>query len=54
MATDILKYIGIAAGLIALFLIVTNSQGATSAINALSSANTNAILALQGRNPALR
>lgn len=51
MNLDIMKYLGIAAFLIALFLILQNARGATSAINALSSANTNAILALQGRQP---
>lgn len=48
---DIAKYLGILFGLIALYLIVSNGQQSTGVIQALSSANTNAIMALQGRTP---
>jgi len=51
MASDFLKYLGIIAFLIFVYLVVVNYAGAKSVIGALSSANTNAILALQGRNP---
>lgn len=48
---DFAKYMGFAFLLILIFLVVSNWQGASKIINSLSSANTNAILALQGRNP---
>lgn len=51
MGADILKYIGVVAMLIFVYLVVANGANATKVINALSGANTNAILALQGRNP---
>jgi len=47
----LMKYLGILALLIFVFLVVSNGPQATRVINALSGANTNAILALQGRNP---
>lgn len=46
-----LKYLGLVFLLILVYLVVVNGQAATRVINALSGANTNAILALQGRNP---
>jgi hypothetical protein len=51
MGADLLKYMGIVAFLVFVYLVVINYSGAKSVIGALSSANTNAILALQGRNP---
>lgn len=51
MGADFLKYLGIISFLIFVYLVVVNYNGAKSVISALSSANTNAILALQGRNP---
>jgi len=48
---EFMKYLGIVSFLIFVFLVVTYGQGAKTVINALSGANTNAILALQGRNP---
>lgn len=51
MAADFLKYLGIIAFLIFVYLVVVHGEGAKSVINALSGANTNAILALQGRTP---
>jgi len=48
---EFMKYLGIVAFLIFVYLVVVNYQGAKSVIGALSSANTNAILALQGRQP---
>jgi hypothetical protein len=51
MNADFLKYLGAIAFLIFVYLVVANGNGATGVINALSRANTNAILALQGRTP---
>jgi hypothetical protein len=51
MGADFLKYLGVIALLIFVYLVVSNGANATRVINALSGANTNAILALQGRNP---
>lgn len=48
---DLGKYMGFAFLLILVYLVVFNGQNSTRVINALSGANTNAILALQGRNP---
>lgn len=45
------KYLGLAFLLILVYLVVVNGQASTRVINALSGANTNAILALQGRTP---
>lgn len=46
-----MKYVSLAGLLILVYLIVVNGQNSTRVINALSGANTNAILALQGRTP---
>lgn len=43
------NYIAGALALIALYLIVVNASQSAQVLNALSSANTNAIRALQGR-----
>lgn len=51
MGADILKYIGVVALLIFVYLVIKGGQSSTAVINALSGANTNAILALQGRDP---
>lgn len=51
---EFMKYLGIVAFLVFVYLVVINGAGATAVINALSGANTNAILALQGRNPQAR
>lgn len=48
---DFAKYLGVVFLLILVYLVVVNGQLSTKVINSLSSANTNAILALQGRNP---
>lgn len=48
MNADIAKYLGGAGFLIFVYLVVKNYQGSTQVISALSSANTNAITALQG------
>lgn len=48
---DFAKYMGYVFLLILVYLVVLNAQLATKVINSLSSANTNAILALQGRDP---
>lgn len=48
---EFMKYLGILAFLIFVYLVVVNGEKATRVINALSGANTNAILALQGRDP---
>lgn len=47
----LMKYLGIIFILILVYLVVINGQASTRVINALSGANTNAILALQGRTP---
>jgi len=47
------RYLEIAFLLILVYLLVVNGQSSTQVINALSGANTNAILALQGRTPSL-
>lgn len=44
-----MKYMGYAFLLILVYLVVANGSLATKVINSLSSANVNAILALQGR-----
>jgi hypothetical protein len=44
-----MKYIGIAGGLIFVYLVVRNGNDSSNVINALSKANVNAITALQGR-----
>jgi len=46
-----MKYLGMIGLLIFVYLVVFNGDKSTKVINALSGANTNAILALQGRNP---
>ncbi len=51
---DFAKYMGFAFLLILVFLVVSNGQAASKVINALSGANTNAILALQGRQPSMQ
>lgn len=51
MGADIMKYIGIVALLVFVYLVVINAAGSTKVINSLSGLNTNAILALQGRTP---
>lgn len=51
MSGDFLKYLGGIFFLIFVYLVVANGANATKVINALSGANTNAILALQGRQP---
>lgn len=48
---DFAKYLSLVGLLILVYLVVANGQNATSVINSLSGANTNAILALQGRTP---
>lgn len=53
MGGDILKYISVASLLILVFLLIQGGQTTTGIINALSGANTNAILALQGRTPGI-
>ena len=45
----VLTYIGIAAGLIFLYLLLTNGKNAIGLLGALSTANIGAIKALQGR-----
>lgn len=49
MSSDFAKYLGIAGGLIFVYLVIYYDRGSTSVINSLSKANTNTILALQGR-----
>jgi hypothetical protein len=51
MNADVMKYLGGIFFLIFIYLVVSNGQNATKVINSLSGANTNAILALQGRTP---
>lgn len=51
MGGDLMKYISLAGLLILVYLLVFYGDKSTRVINALSGANTNAILALQGRNP---
>lgn len=51
MNADFLKYLSIIFILIFVFLVVSNGSASTNVLNSLSRANTNAILALQGRNP---
>lgn len=53
MNADIMKYIGGAFFLIFVYLVVKNGSQSTSIIQALSKANSNTILALQGNNPTL-
>lgn len=48
---EFMKYLGIVAFLVFVYLVVVHGEGAKTVINSLSSANTNAILALQGRSP---
>lgn len=45
----LVTYMGIAAGLIFLYLVLSNGDRAVSLTNALSTANVGAIKALQGR-----
>lgn len=45
----LMAYIGIAAGLIFLYLVLTNAQGATGLLQTAGSVGTNQIKALQGR-----
>lgn len=42
------QWISVVALLVFVYLVVRNASGASSVISSLSSANTNAILALQG------
>jgi hypothetical protein len=46
---EFMKYLGIVAFLVFVYLVVTNGSAAAGVIGSLSKANTNAILALQGR-----
>lgn len=48
---DLKAYLQIAFVLILVYLVVANGNASTGVINSLSGANTNAILALQGRQP---
>lgn len=48
-----LKYFGIVAGLIFLYLVVEHASQSATVIRSLSGANVNAILALQGRQPSV-
>lgn len=50
---DLAKWMSVVFLLVLVYLVVANGQSSTRVINALSSANTNAILALQGRTPSL-
>lgn len=47
---DFLKYLSLAFLLILVYLLVQNASGTSKVIGSLSNANTNAILALQGRS----
>lgn len=49
---DFMKYLSIISLLILVYLVVNNAPGTSTVIKALSGANTNAILALQGRSNA--
>jgi hypothetical protein len=51
MSADFLKYLSVIALLIFVYLVVSNGSNSTQVLNSLSRANTNAILALQGRTP---
>jgi hypothetical protein len=51
MNGDVMKYLGMIGLLIFVYLVVYNGDKSTKVIKALSGANTNAILALQGRDP---
>lgn len=53
MGGDLMKYISGAGLLILVYLLVQGGSTTTNIINGLSRANTNAILALQGRSPGL-
>ena len=53
MNSDVMKYLGGAGFLIFVYLVVRNASGTTQVLNAISSANTNAILALQGNRPGI-
>lgn len=51
MNADFMKYLGFVGLLVFTYLVVFNSDKSKTVINSLSAANTNAILALQGRTP---
>jgi hypothetical protein len=51
MGADIGKWMGIVFILVMVYLVIKGGSASTSIINSLSGANTNAILALQGRDP---
>ena len=51
MNADVMKYLGIIGGLIFVYLVIVNASCSTSVINGISKANTNMIMALQGRQP---
>lgn len=46
---EFMKYLGIVAFLVFIYLVVNNASAAANVIGSLSKANTNTILALQGR-----
>lgn len=48
MGADFMKYLGIVAGLVFVYLVVKNGQATQGVLKTLSGVNTNAILALQG------
>lgn len=51
MKDVVMQWIGAVVLLVFVYLVVKNGNDATRVINALSGANTNAILALQGNTP---
>lgn len=51
MGADFMKYMGLIGLLIFVYLVVSNGNNASQVLNSISKANTNAILALQGRQP---
>jgi hypothetical protein len=46
---EFMKYLGIVAFLVFIYLVVEHAQQSANVITSLSKANTNTILALQGR-----
>lgn len=51
MKEVVMQWIGVVALLVFVYLVVRNGNDASNVIGALSKANTNAILALQGNRP---
>lgn len=51
MSGDIMKWLSLIGLLVFVYLVVSNGNNTTQVINALSKAQSNSILALQGRNP---